>query len=183
MPAATIVYGSRYGSTEQYARWVAEDTGARLVELSTLQRSDLESASAIAFLSPILAATLMYRKALKRHADVLATTPFALVTVGLSPCDDPDRDNAISRALPPTLADVDPPVFHLRGAIDYGRLGFVHRMMMRLVDTQARRAVRRNPTDEALTRAHVAGVDQDFVDRATTAPLVGWVRQHSELAP
>jgi hypothetical protein len=67
-------------------------------------------------------------------------------------------------------------VFHLRGAIDYSRLGPVHRSMMAMLFRMTSRKDPASLRGEDREMLATYGKAVDFTDRASIAPVVGYVR-------
>lgn len=66
-------------------------------------------------------------------------------------------------------------LFHVRGALDYGRLNPVHRTMMAIMRRMLlnRPEEKRTPEDEQLLATYGSRID--FVSRAQIAPVEKWV--------
>ena len=100
---------------------------------------------------------------------------FVVITVGLAdPADEKNVENirkAAIRQIPNSLADRTE-FYHLRGGIDYEKLSFKHRMMMKMLYEQ----VKKQPVGEqdADTRAMIETYGQkvSFVDLACLDNIV-----------
>ena len=71
-------------------------------------------------------------------------------------------------------------IFHLRGAIDYHELSFVHRTMMALLhrSLQKKSAEEWNEEDRALMETY--GKRADFADFASLRPIVNEIQGDTE---
>jgi hypothetical protein len=67
-------------------------------------------------------------------------------------------------------------VFHLRGGIDYRKLGLVHRAMMVMLRKKVAKKAGNERTDEDEAFLETYGGSVDFSDRSSIAPLVEYVR-------
>jgi len=67
-------------------------------------------------------------------------------------------------------------VFHLRGGIDYGNLGFVHKTLMAVM----KKTIEKKPLSEResddIGLLEIYGKDIDFSDKSTISPLVEYVK-------
>ena len=92
----------------------------------------------------------------RRRFRRLSVRRFIVITVGLAdPADEKNVQNirkSALRQIPESLADKTE-FYHLRGGIDYGKLSFKHRLMMKMLYEQAKK----QPPDErdADTRAMI----------------------------
>ena len=115
----------------------------------------------------------MARTAKKIPAD--QCKKFVVITVGLAdPADEKNIQNirtSVLRQIPKPLADKTE-FYHLRGGIDYEKLSFRHRMMMKLLYEQ----VKKQPVGEqdADTRAMIETYGQkvSFVDTECLEDIV-----------
>jgi hypothetical protein len=112
-------------------------------------------------------------------SDLVAKNPcknLVVFTVGLADPEATDYTAIINRNFPD--GNHKPlKVFHLRGAIDYKKLGLVHRGMMAMLKKAAEKKPEDERTEEAkeILRTYDSAVD--FTDRATIAPLIAYVRK------
>ena len=96
-----IFYTSKYGSTAQYARWIAEATGLPLFDIDSDRPKPADHDFAV-LLGPIVYHKIMGHKWAKRHQSGLMRRPLVLVSVsGAGP--GPKLDCWIAGSLPPDL--------------------------------------------------------------------------------
>jgi hypothetical protein len=96
-------------------------------------------------------------------------------TVGLADPQNTDYASILNKNFPP--GGTQPlKVFHLRGGIDYRKLGFVHCVMMAMLRKKVAKKAgeERTGEDEAFLATYGGGVD--FSDRSSIFPLVEYVR-------
>ena len=68
-------------------------------------------------------------------------------------------------------------LFHLRGGIDYNRLGFVHKSMMAMLKKSLESKKEQDLTDEDRQILATYGKIVDFTDRASVRPLIEWAEK------
>lgn len=140
-----VIYGSRYGSAKRYAEELAQRTGFELKPYSSI--GEVGGYDAIAYVGSVYAGNVLGMKQTLAKLDDCANKSIAIVTVGLT---DPADSTVVSRledgmrAQLPEAVGMSASMFHLRGAIDYARLGLPHRAMMWLL----RRSAKKMPEDE-----------------------------------
>lgn len=168
-----ILYGSCYGTSERYARALAEKTGLACYPRTEAGRA--ADCSTLVYVGGLYAGGIFgLTKALRSlHPD--PQRHYLLVTVGLAdPLDPKNAANiraSMRKRLPREMME-RAEIFHLRGGIDYARLNFAHRTMMALLH----HAVRRKPQEEldadARAMLETYGKQVDFVDLSTLEPVI-----------
>ncbi len=172
MKRIAVIYQSKYGSTKQYAEWIAEQLGAELLPRAQVKPADLAQYDAVIYGGGLYAggiggADLVLKHPVKR---------LALFTVGLGDPKTADYTHVIKQAFPAGVPDTVK-VFHLRGGVDYARLSFVHRTLMTVLK---KLMIDKTPpekrTDEMRTIQETYGKKADFTDRDSIAPIVAYVK-------
>lgn len=132
-----ITYGSQYGSTKEYAERFAKLTGYPILpygEVRSMAGYDREIHFGALYAGGVMG--------LRRIASLLpAQTQMVVVTVGLADVQDAENTQHILKDICSGLREnvmSRTSVFHLRGAIDYGKLGFKHRTMMSMLYAKAK---------------------------------------------
>ena len=135
-----IVYGSQYGSTRRYAEKLSEQTGIPAV--SYKDAPALSDKKIIVYLGGLYAGGILGLMKTLRGFSLRDGQKLLIVTVGLADPNEPENQNniraSLQRQLPARLLD-RAKVFHLRGGIDYQKLSFGHRTMMKLLYQSLRR--------------------------------------------
>ena len=175
-----VVYTSKYGFTRQYAAWIAEALSCDLLDARGLRPAALEPYDALLFGGGLYAGGVGGISLLTKNFQRLKGKRLALFTCGLADPSDPENVSHIRAGLdkiltPPMGEAVE--IFHLRGGIDYARLGPVHRAMMAML---RRMLLGKDPDtlrqeDRELLRTY--GQKVDFTDKASIAPILEYMRQ------
>lgn len=148
-----VVYYSKYGSTRDYAEWLAEATGAKLVPLALARKLDLAAYDAIALGCPFYMFRLKIAGFVKSRAGQLEGKRVAFFAVGGGELDNPADRQGYEKALPEEIR-AGMRFFYLRGRLRVARLDFFDRTIMRMMKT----------------------ADYDHTDRAAIAPLVEFLK-------
>lgn len=160
-----IIYGSCYGTTKIYAEALAERMGLHAVPYD--RAGDLGGYQKIIYLGGLYAGGVKGLAKTVRKVDPTVCRRFAVITVGLADPEDEEYVRNIrtsaGRQIPETLREKSE-FYHLRGGIDYARLNFTHRTLMKLLYNQ----VKKKPLEDqgAETRAIIEtyGKKVDFMD-------------------
>jgi menaquinone-dependent protoporphyrinogen oxidase len=148
-----IVYYSKYGSTKEYAEWLAEATGAKLVPLAQARKLDLTAYDAIAFGCPFYMFRLKIAGFVKSRAGQWKGKRVAFFAVGGAEPDNPTDRQGYAKALPEDQRG-GMRFFYLRGRMVVARMGFFDRTIMRMAKT----------------------ADYDYTDRSAIGPLVEFLK-------
>lgn len=165
-----ITYGSRYGSAEHYARKFAEWAGFPIFSYREVEST--ESYEQIVHFGALYAGGVL---GLRRIVQLLSPkTELVVVTVGLADVQDAENiqniRNAIRRQIPEDIFRRTR-IFHLRGAIDYGKLNLKHRTMMALIHAKAKGLHEENKNAETRAMIETYGKQVSFVEDAALNTL------------
>lgn len=147
-----VIYAGRHGTTERYARWIAEKTGADLYPVQQVTSKTLLRYDAIVYGGAVYGGTIEGIAFLKKHLDDLKEHPFFLFTVGLTM---PGDDAAFSAMLERNLTAEQLKgirLYHFLGAIRFKALAPGERLMMWMLKKTISKKPVRSP------------IEQDIVD-------------------
>ena len=185
MSDIAVIYASHYGFTEAYARWLAEELAADLLEAGKVKSEDLERHGTIVYGGGLYAGGVNGISLLVKNAERIQGKRLYLFTVGASDPLDPENianiRNGLAKALPPQLLE-SMRIYHLRGGLRYSKMSMVHRTMMAML----RKVLLKKPEAELRSEDRVLletyGQDISFLDRVAIAPLVEGIRRGAEQA-
>ena len=159
----TIYYKTKYGATEDYARWLSEETG---FELRNIRKGpDIDSEGVV-----VIGSSLMMGKVtaaawiLKNWKKVKGRKP-VLFCVGGSKIGTQVREDILSRSLPKDVLE-GMRVFHLPGRLDHKKLNFI-------ISGMFRRFAKYEKDEEEKRRA-IEGYDD--VKKENLAPMVAYIK-------
>jgi menaquinone-dependent protoporphyrinogen IX oxidase len=171
-----VIYRSKYGSTKQYAEWIAKELGCPLCERSTVKAAELSRYDCVVYGGGLYAGGILGVDLVRVRGTKSVCKNLALFTVGLADPATTDYSVILKKNFPQGLP-LCAQVFHLRGRIDYKNISLAHRVMMAMMKkmTIGKKAYEELSDEEKLF-VDTYGGKVDFVDRATIAPLVSYVR-------
>lgn len=176
MEKTAVIYSSRYGYTKRYAQWIGETLSCPVFSRKNWKKEQFSQYDTIIYGGGLYAGGVSGISLLTKNREILRRKNVLLFTCGLA--DPSDRQNtehikaSLSRTLPPEMMDRIK-LFHLRGGIDYSRLGPIHKIMMSLL---RRMLLKKSPDalraeDKLLLKTY--GGKTDYTDRAAITPLIG----------
>ena len=165
-----ITYGSQYGSTEHYARKFADCTGLPVMPYHDVK--DLSGYACVIHFGALYAGGVLGLRQIMQQLP--AKAELILVTVGLADVQDAENvqhiRDAIRRQLPEDVFRRTR-IFHLRGAINYGRLNLKHRAMMALLYAKAKGLPEEKRNAETRAMMETYGKQVSFVEDAALNTL------------
>lgn len=178
-----VIFESKYGSTEKYAKWIADDLSCPLMERKSCSSADITSHDTIIYGGGLYAGGVSGIKLLTKNCDLLSGKNVIIFTCGLADPDDPENVShirkALSNILPPKLME-HAHLFHFRGGIDYSRLSFVHRAMMSMLRKSLLKKDENDLRQEDRYLLETYGKQVDFTDRKSILPLIEFARELNE---
>ena len=176
-----ILYGSQYGSTYRYAQKLSEHTGIPAV--SYKDAPALSDKKIIVYLGGLYAGGILGLMKTLRGFSLRDGQKLLIVTVGLADPNEPENQNniraSLQRQLPARLLD-RAKVFHLRGGIDYQKLSFGHRTMMKLLYQSLRRTPLEKQTAEDRALIETYGKQVDFTDFGVLEPIIWEIQRETK---
>ena len=171
-----ILYKSKYGSTKQYAEWLAEALNADMVELDSATYKQLRGYEKLIIGSHVMASGVKGIKWLKKNYDHLGGKRIALFAVGASPANEKDIQILRERSLGKELEAL--PLFYLRGRWNEPSMTWPDRKLCGFLkkEIQKKSVEELESWERALLEAYQQGgeVALDWMSREQLDPLLRW---------
>lgn len=175
--STVVVYSTKNGSTERYAQWIAEDCGADLMRAGETKIEDLLNYETVIYGGCVYQGTLRGVDLIKKNLQKLREQKLVVFAVGLThPADDAAFEQVLSQNFKPSQRE-GIQFFHFPGALDYAKMTFHQKYMMKLLVKN----IRKRPVEQwseienSIVRSYGSGVD--FTSRSYIKPLVQYVQQ------
>lgn len=179
MEKTIVLYESKYGSTRQYATWIAEALSCPVLERKKFRPSDFSSYEIILYGGGLYAGGISGISLITKNQSLLSDKKLILFTCGLADPANPENVSQIRQAMAKAIAPEilqSAAVFHFRGGIDYTRLSLLHRTMMSIM---RKMLLKKEPCDlssEDRGLLDTYGKCVDFSDPESIRPLVEFAR-------
>lgn len=176
-----VIYKSSYGATATYAKWIAADLGADLLQANQVKPADFQQYQTIIYGGGLYAGGVNGISLLIKNASLLQDKSLYIFTVGASDMTDQNNISAIRKnlqeKLPPILWERNSShLYHLRGGMQYSKMSFLHRTMMKMFINMMRKKPENELGVQEKGMLDTYGKDVDFTDRTTIKPLVTAVK-------
>lgn len=173
MDKVAVVYKSKYGSTERYARWIVEELNADLYEHSQADLKKLLEYSTIIYGGGLYAGGIAGVSLITRNYNILKNKKIIVFTVGLVSTDNKEVFiPVIEKNFPIKEMRDNISFFHFRGGIDYKKLGITHKTMMAMFKIVLSKRDSNELDLENKEFLATYGKKIDFSDRNTIKPLI-----------
>lgn len=171
-----VIYKSRYGSTKDYANWIAEEIGCKAVEAKTITADDLEKYDTIIYGGGLYAEVINGVSLITKNLDRLKNKKIAVFSTGITPLDCREYYDTyvikknFKQGIPENIK-----VFNFMGKMILDELSLPHRAAIKTLKKIM--SGKENPTEMEKLLVELCDADGDFTDKAAISPLVEYVRQ------
>ena len=168
-----ILFGTTYGSSKLYAEELSKRTG--IEARSYDEASSIDDYDTVVYIGSLYAGGVQgMKKTFSKLTDV-GEKKIIIATVGLADPTDSENINNIRNSIKNQLSDElynHATIFHLRGAIDYAKLGFKHKTMMSLLYNKAKNLPEEKKTAEVRAMIETYNKEVSFIDYESLTPIV-----------
>lgn len=179
MKKIAVIYKSKYGFTEKYAKWISDELNADLLERNKTKPSTLQQYDIIIYGGGLYAGGLNGISLITKNFNNINNKALFLFTVGAADVTDKKNTDAIRnslyRVLSPEMQE-KVEIYHLRGGMDYANMSFIHSTMMKMMLKMLNKKSEDELSNEEKTMIETYGQKVDFTDQSTIAPLVEAVK-------
>ena len=178
MARGIILYRSKYGATQRYAGWLAEETGFDCVELKGAKPELLDAYDTVVLGGGIYASGIAGLSFLKKNAGRLRGKRAAVFCVGASPYDEEPFQALYRHNFTGGLDGI--PCFYCRGAWEESKMNPVDRTLCRMMQKMVAKKDPNEcePWEKALLSA--GGGSCDWTDRESLRPLLDFLNGTSQ---
>ena len=177
-----VTYASKYGTTKRYAQWIAEDLACDLRDSREVNAELLKSYDILIHGGGLYAGGLSGIQTIVKNYDAISNKRIILFSCGLADPEDPENvahiEAGLEKVLTPEMREKIRQ-FHLRGGIDYSRLGLTHKAMMAMLRRVMLKKGYGNLRSEDQMMLDTYGGTVDFTNRESLVPLLSYVRSLS----
>lgn len=168
-----VIYSSKTGFTERYARWIAEDLQCTCKPIKDVKSSELSDYDCVIYGGWLMAGNI--KDILKlRQLKGLGEKKIIIFAVGLTPMGEAD----IVEKMKETNLNEDEeeriPFFYFEGGLDYDRMGFLNKRLMKSLRKTLSK--KKELSEGEADMLHKLENSCDGTDRAYIAPLVERVK-------
>ena len=166
-----VIYKSRYGSTKEYAEWIAEALDCQAVEAKTVKVDDLEKYDTIVYGGGLYAEVINGVSLITKNIDRLKDKKIAVFSTGITPlgCCEYYNTYVIEKNFKNGVPE-NVKVFNFMGKMILDELSFPHRAAIKTLKKIM--SGKEDPTEMEKLLAELCDADGDFSDKAAISELV-----------
>lgn len=153
-----VIYKSKTGYTKRCARWIAEELGADLFELSQVQASNLKEYTTVIFGGGLYAVGINGINFIKQNLELLQGKKVAVFATGATPYrEETTKEIRDSNFTPEQQKQIQ--FFYMRGGFDYSRLNFIDKILMQLLKLKLKTKKNLTADERGMLAAYSKPVD------------------------
>lgn len=173
MKKTVIVYQSKTGFTEKYARWLAEDTGADLLKANDVKAEDLLRYDTIVYGGGLYIGGINGVKLITEHIKDFGDRRIIIFGVGASPCR-PEVREEIGKSNIPAEFKGKIHFFLLRGGFDFNKCNMKDKFLMNMLKIKLKKAP--DTDKDAKGMLYCYDHPADFTSREALKPILECIR-------
>ncbi|WP_281550077.1 flavodoxin domain-containing protein [Murimonas intestini] len=134
MKKGIVIYNSKTGFTERYAKWICEELGYQMIPYKERDKADLSQYECVIFGGWAHAGSIKGFKWFKEKLPALEGKRIIVYATGATPPDSPEVEKAIEMNLKDLTGAQRERirVFYFHGGLSYEKMGTVDRVLMSL---------------------------------------------------
>lgn len=181
MNKIAVVYASKYGSTKQYAQWIAEELSADLFESDKIPINELKEFDTIIYGGRLYAGTIKGINLIIKNFELIKNKNLIIFTCGLADPTHEENLKALNNNFKKIFKEdmiTKIKFFHFRGNINYKKLTFTHKIMMSLLKFSINKKDPQTLTEENKEFLKTYGKEVVFANKLTIAPLIEFIKTY-----
>ena len=168
-----IIYGSHYGTTKQYAKELSRRTNIEAISFKNVK--EINDYDNIIYLGGLYAGGVLGMSKTIKKLNNTVNKKIIIVTVGLSdPMDEVNKNNIRNNIKKQVSKEIfeKAKIFHLRGGIDYSKLNFKHKTMMKLLYNAVKNLPKEKQTAEDRAMIETYNKKVNFIDFSSLDEII-----------
>lgn len=166
-----VTYTSKYGSTRKYAEWIASALNADIYAAHSLDSKSLSKYDMVIYGGGLYAGGIGGVKLVTNNP----CKNLIVYTVGLANPKTTNYSEILNKNFTPDQLEKTK-FFHLRGGIDYKRLGPIHKIMMAMMKNMTKRKPESEIDTEDKEFLSTYNSKVDFEEEKTIEPIIAYIK-------
>jgi len=173
MKKTIVLYKSNYGSSEKYAKWIAEETNADIFRLKDIKMGILENYDTICYCAGVYASAINGFSKIKKIFDKISNKKIIVVAVGAAPNNNKTKISLEKSNFTDKIKDKIN-FFVVRGEINYKKMNFIYKFIMFIMVQLAKSKKNLNEETKGIIASY--GKNIDFSNRDDIKPIVELIK-------
>ncbi len=169
-----VLYKSKYGSTKQYAEWIAESLGCKALDAKGVKPESLLAYDTIIYGGGLYAEMIAGLTLLTKNMDILKDKKIAVFSTGITPTDCRDYydrlvvEKNFKNGVPENVK-----IFNFLGKMILSELSLPHRTAIKALKKLM--SGKESPSEMEKLLVELCDADGDFTDKTAIFPLIEYV--------
>lgn len=170
-----VIYKSKYGSTKNYAQWIADELGCEYFDAKDVKATDLEKYDAIVYGGGLYAEVINGVSLITKNIESIKDKKIAVFSTGITPLDcrayydEMVIEKNFKSGLPENIK-----VFNFLGKMIVNELSLVHRTALKTLKKIM--SSKENPTEMEKLLVDLCDADGDFSDKEAIKALIEYIK-------
>lgn len=169
-----VIYSSKYGSTRKYATWLAEELKCCIYDNKDSVKINFNEFETVILGGGLYAGGISGASVITKNWEELKGKNIIIFTVGLADPENTEYKSIIDRNFSAVQKE-SIKFFHLRGGIDYKKLGLIHKIMMAMLMVTLKNKKESELSEDTKYMIETYGGKVDFVKRQLLNPIIGYL--------
>ncbi len=171
---AVVIYKSKYGSTKEYANWIAKELDCPVFEVKEISKDDLVNYDTIIYGGGLYAEIINGVSLITKNFDKLKNKKVAVFSTGITPLDCRDYYDkmVIEKNFKPEMRD-SIKVFNFMGKMILDELSLPHKTAIKALKKLM--SGKENPTEMEKLLVELCDKDGNFTDKSAIKELIEYV--------
>ena len=175
-----LVYNSKSGFTKRYADWIAEETDCDVKPYRDFEQMDIGAEDIVIFGSRVHAGRIEHLNKVKARMGRHPKQNFIVFATGATPA---VAEDAVQKIWDSNFSETERqsiPHFYMQSGLDYQKMGFVDRMLMKMVAklmSKKKGTLSQDKSDEETGFAQAIQDSYDISSKEYVMPLVTYVNE------
>lgn len=171
-----VLYKSKYGSTETYARWIAEELSCEVYDAGKVKVDTLKNYDNIVYGGGLYAEVIAGLSLITKNIDILKDKKIAVFSTGITPLDCRDYydklviEKNFKNGVPENIK-----IFNFLGKMIIDELSIPHKAAIKTLKKIM--SAKENPTEMEKLLITLCDSSGDFSDRNAIAPLIDYISE------
>lgn len=175
MNKTVIIYQSKYGATQKYAGWLADELNCEAISKKNFDAKRFADYDTIIFGGGVFASGIKGLSLIKNNIDKLTGKRVVCFAVGAAPHDETNLNELRQKNMSGSLENIE--LFYCRGALILDKMKGMDKMIMNMVKKSASK---KDPEtldpSEASFLANLNNGD-DWTDKNYLKPLIAYINE------
>jgi len=168
-----VVYESKYGSTERYAKWIAKELHCKISRIKDIKADELTNYDNIIFGGCIDKGSLKGFKKITKKINKLKDKNFLVFAVGLAMTEDKSYQEFKKKNFKDFNNIQD---FYLRGSFNFNKLKFLDKAMVRVFKTMLKKQSSDKENEQIISMINTNAKPVDFTNKENIKPIIQAVK-------